>query len=177
MIALVMCGGRGRRLGMGEKPMVRVGEKRLIDYVLDELWFCDVYGVTTKFTPNTERYLVSQGIRCIRTSGGGYMEDYTEAILRLGICEPVLIVSADLVILEEGLILKVVDFYFSTSERALKVVDGSGKALGINVIDGLFVDSPQDEVEFVTNKVININTPQDMVRALCSISKRKGGEW
>lgn len=180
MIALLMCGGRGRRLGMGEKPMVNVEGRHLVDYILDELWFCDVYGATTAFTPKTEMYLRSQGVECIRTSGRGYVEDCAEAILKLGIFEPVLVVSADLIILQEDLILNVVEFYFRTDKPALKVVDKNGNALGINIIDGIFIDSVQDESNFVVddNKVININTPQDLMRASCLIrSKKRGGEW
>ncbi len=171
-----MCGGRGKRLGMGEKPMIRVAGKCLIDYVLDELWFCEVYCATTKFTPKTESYLKSQGVSVVRTSGRGFVDDYIEAIFSIGAFEPILIVSADLVVLEEGLLLRVAEKYFEVDATALKVVDGRKIPVGINIVDGYFYDVPQDEVEFVTDKVININTPKDLMKALCSISKRKGGE-
>ncbi len=176
-----MCGGRGKRLGMGEKPLVRIERRYLIDYVLDELWFCEVYGVTTAFTPKTENYLESQGVRCLRTSGKGYIEDYVEAILKLGLFEPILIVSADLVILQRDLILNVAEFYFKIDKPALKVVNTNGEPVGINVIDGMFYDCVQDEEQYVVddNKVININTPEDLMRALCLIrmKKREGGWW
>lgn len=175
-----MCGGKGKRLGMGEKPMIRIGDRYLIDFVLDELWFCEVYGVTTSFTPKTEDYLKSQGIKCLRTSGKGFIEDYTEAILRLGVFEPVLIVSADLMIIQKDLILNTVEFYFKTDKPALKVISRKGNALGINIIDGMFYDCEQDEAELFIddNKVININTPKDLMRALCLIRMRKReGEW
>ncbi len=175
-----MCGGRGKRLGMGEKPMIKIERRHLIDYVLDELWFCEVYGVTTAFTPKTEEYLRSQGIRFLRTSGKGYIEDYIEVILKLGLFEPVLIVSADLIILHKDLILNVAEFYFKTDKPALKVVDRRGNPLGINIIDGMFYDCIQDETDFVVddNKIININTPKDLMKALCLIRmKRKEGEW
>ncbi len=175
-----MCGGRGERLGMGEKPMIKIEGRRLIDYVLDELWFCEVYGITTAFTPKTEDYLKSHGVKCLRTSGKGFIEDYTEAILKLGLFEPVLIVSADLIIFQKDLILNIVEFYFKTDRPALKVVNKNREAIGINIIDGMFYDCEQDEIEFVIddNKIININTAKDLMRALCLIRmKRREGEW
>ncbi len=176
-VALLMCGGRGKRLGMGEKPLVRIGEKRLIDYILDELWFLEVYGVTTEFSKKTEEYLRRSGVRCVRTSGRGFIEDYLEAILKLGLFEPVLIASADLVILERGLVMRFVEAYYGSEKPAMRVVDESGKAVGINLIDGMLYDTPQPEDVFVvgSDKVININTPNDLMRALCLISKRREG--
>ncbi len=178
MIALVMCGGRGKRLGMGEKCLVRVGDKRLIDYVLDELWFLEVYGVTTEFTPMTEEYLKSQGIRCIRTSGRGFVEDMREAVVKEGLFEPILVTAGDLVILKRGLMMEVVEFYNSSNLPALRV-ESRGKPVGINVIDGYFYDTYQEEaVMEVEDEVININTPKDLIRAICLIrSRRRGGEW
>lgn len=35
--AIVLCGGRGRRLGGVEKPLVRVGERRLVEFVIERL--------------------------------------------------------------------------------------------------------------------------------------------
>ena len=35
--AIVLCGGRGRRLGGVEKPLVRIGERRLVEFVIDSL--------------------------------------------------------------------------------------------------------------------------------------------
>jgi len=181
--ALVMCGGKGRRLNMGEKPMVRVGNRFLIDYVLDELWFCgEVYGVTTSNTPKTERYLRSQGIEVVRTSGKGYIEDYIEAISILGLFEPILVVSADLVILRENLILDIAEYYFSADRMALKAVNSDGDAIGINIIDGMFLDGYQHEVTYKIeeNEVINVNTKEDLRRAeLClrTLMKRGRGWW
>lgn len=35
--AIVLCGGRGRRLGGVEKSLVRIGERRLVEFVIDSL--------------------------------------------------------------------------------------------------------------------------------------------
>lgn len=35
--AIVLCGGRGRRLGGVEKPLVRVGERSLVEFVIERL--------------------------------------------------------------------------------------------------------------------------------------------
>ncbi len=175
-----MCGGKSSRLrvlGVKEKPLLGVGGKRLIDYVLDALWFCEVYGVTTTRTPMTERYLRSLGIECIRTSGKGFVKDYVEAILKLHAFEPTIIISADLLLPNDNLLLDIVGFYHRTDALALKVIDSKGRPVGINVIDGYFFDSPQKEVSYVLkDKVININTPKDLLRAIWLIRTRKRGE-
>jgi len=177
-----MCGGKSSRmkiLGVKEKPLLRVGEKRLIDYALDALWFCEVYGVTTSRTPKTERYLRSQGIECVRTRGAGYVEDFREAIYRLGLFEPLMLVSADLLIFDENSLLEVVEFYHRTDLPALKVVDSYGNPVGINIVDGYFFDVPQEEADYVLeDKVININTPKDLLRAIWLIrTRRKDEGW
>jgi len=177
-----MCGGKGRRiraLGVREKPMLKVGGKRLVDYVLDALWFCEVYAVITSRSRKTESYLRSQGIKCVRTSGRGFVNDYLEAILKLGAFEPVLIVSGDLLILNDDLLLEVADFYYGMDKPALKVVSPEGVPVGINVVDGYFFDVPQEEEDYVLkDKVININTPKDLLRAIWLIrTRRREGGW
>jgi len=177
MKALVMCGGKGTRLGMGEKPLVKVRGKPLIDYVLDELWFCDeVYGVTTKYTPKTEEYLKNCGINIVRTSSKGYIEDFIEAIHILSLYEPILIVSADLVILKDDLILEIAEYYYSTDKLALTCVNDDGY-VGINIIDGMFIDCYQEECIYRVKDVININSREDLRRAELWILMKKEKEW
>ena len=51
-----MCGGKGKRLGTGEKPLFKVCGKRLIEYALDELKNYEIIAVTSPYTPETEKF-------------------------------------------------------------------------------------------------------------------------
>ncbi len=176
MKALIMCGGRGTRLGMGEKPLVSLAGRKLIEYVLDKLWVCDdVFAATTVNTPETEKFLRGEGIKVVRTSGAGYIEDMVEALRKLSITEPVLIISADLFIVKDTLISDIVDYYNSSTARALQTAYPDGSAAGINILDGMFLDEEQEEVTYRVGRedVVNINTPEDLKKAEMMIDGRR----
>jgi len=176
MKALIMCGGRGTRLGMGEKPLVSLAGRKLIEYVLDELWICDdVFAATTKNTPETEKFLKEEGVEFVRTSGVGYIEDMVEALRKLSIAEPMLIISADLFIAKDSLISDIVDYYNCSTARALQTAYPDGSAVGINILDGMFLDDEQEEIIYRVNKedVVNINTPEDLKKAEMMIDGRR----
>jgi len=181
--ALIMCGGKGTRLGMGEKPLVPLAGKKLVEHVLDELWMCDeVFAATTRNTPKTEEFLKKEGIRIVRTSGAGYVEDMVEALTELSITEPVLVVSADVFMARSNLILDVVDYYNRSTARALQTTYRDGVAVGINVLDGMFLgEEEQEEVTYVVsrNDVVNVNTPEDLKRAekIWTFMRKKGKGW
>ncbi|AEA46633.1 NTP transferase domain-containing protein [Archaeoglobus veneficus] len=186
MLALVMCGGKGSRLGMGEKPLVKVCGKRLIEHVLDALWPCEeVLGAVTDYTPETAAFLRREGIEVVKTSGAGFVEDMCEAITSLSIAEPVLVVAADLFFLKD-VIPEVINAYYTVSTRALATAYPDGEYAGINVVDGMFLGDEQEEVIYRVgrNEVLNINTPDDLIRAeelwkawKTSFTMRKEGEW
>ena len=98
MLALIMAGGKGTRLNMGEKGLVRLCEKPLIEYVLTAVEDAglDPVVVTTPRTPYTANYCRANGIDQICTAGAGYIEDISEAISFLGETGPVLITCADI---------------------------------------------------------------------------------
>jgi adenosylcobinamide-phosphate guanylyltransferase len=179
MKALIMCGGRGKRLGMGEKSMLILGGKRLIEHVINALDVCDkIFAVTTKNTPETEEFLKKEGIKIVRTSGIGYVEDMREALKRLSIAEPILIISGDLFIRRKKLISDIIDYYFANSSstiRALQTAYRDGIAVGINILDGMFLDEEQKEIIYKVsrNDVININTPEDLKRAEMMLDEKK----
>jgi adenosylcobinamide-phosphate guanylyltransferase len=176
VIALLMCGGRGMRLNRGEKPLFRVCGSRLIEHSLEELKDQDVIAVTSPYTPKTEYFLKEKDIAVYRASGSGFIEDYVEACVNLSIHEPVLIVSSDIVYIRRGLINRIVDAYFKSNTRALKVVRDENPA-GINIIDAFFIDDEQDEeiYNIGENDAVNINTLEDVKRAekLWMLRKRK----
>ncbi|MEN3037489.1 MAG: NTP transferase domain-containing protein, partial [Candidatus Methanosuratincola petrocarbonis] len=82
-----MAGGKGSRLGMGEKPMVRLYGKTLIDYVVSAVRPSveRIIVATTRVTPETRRWSLEMGLEVVDTSGSGYIPDMVEAVERVGI--------------------------------------------------------------------------------------------
>ncbi len=168
MFAAVMCGGRGSRMklpfrGAGEKPLVEVCGKKLVDYVLDELTDLNVIAVTSPNTPETERYLKDSGVETIRAPGKGYVSDLLWFVREYNLTFPLLVLSSDLVFFENVLDF-VIEKYVSSDCVALSCVSG-GKNVGINVIDGyhsFFSDSTQPEMKLEVKGVFNVNTREDV---------------
>ena len=87
MDAIVMAGGFGQRLGMGEKPCVELLGKPLISYVIDTLRAAKeidrVFVAVSPVTPKTEIMLQERykgEVRVIRTFGGNYVGDMIYAV-------------------------------------------------------------------------------------------------
>lgn len=79
-IALVMAGGKGTRMQLEcEKPLVKINEKYLIDYVVDNLKnsmnINDIFIATSPHVPLTGNYVIEKGYKTIETHGNGYLED------------------------------------------------------------------------------------------------------
>jgi len=179
MLSLLMCGGKGERLGMGEKPLVRVCGKRLVEHVLDSLWMCEVIAAVTDSTPETARFLKSEGIEVIKTSGKGYVEDMCQAIKEFRLFEPILVVSADLIFFKPVL-LDVISAFISSDAVALTTAYPDGSYAGINVVDGMFIGEEQKEIVYRVedNDVLNVNTPEDIKKAEeIWNTTRRGEEW
>uniref|UniRef100_A0A7J2TGG7 TIGR00454 family protein n=1 Tax=Archaeoglobus fulgidus TaxID=2234 RepID=A0A7J2TGG7_ARCFL len=163
MLSLLMCGGKGTRLGRGEKPLFEVCGMKLIDHSLNALKNCKVIAITSPYTPRTESYLRDRGYEFYRARGMGFIEDYRECIASLSLKGPLMIASADIVYLREGIIEEIIEFYRKCGKRALKVVK-NGEPVGINVIIA-DIDGEQDEESYIVEDVININTIEDAKRA------------
>ncbi|MFC6904722.1 NTP transferase domain-containing protein [Halalkalicoccus tibetensis] len=90
-----MCGGRGTRLGMGEKPLVEAGGRAMVDRVLSAVAPAveDVYAAPSPHTPETRAHLEGR-VPIVETPGEGYVADLSYALERVG--RPVLTVTADL---------------------------------------------------------------------------------
>ena len=167
MLAIVMCGGRGSRLGFVEKPLIPIRGVRLIEIVIQELEITGVESifVTSKYTPETESVLRKQGLEVFRASGKGYMEDLRETILEYRLCEPVMNLNSDLYIRRHGLLQGFLRKYLTSNSPALSAVYPDGRRVGINAFDPMF--EQQREERFITDErdVINIDTPADLERA------------
>ncbi|MFB6118184.1 NTP transferase domain-containing protein [Halosegnis sp.] len=106
MDALVMCGGRGTRLGAAvEKPLYEVGGEPMIERVLaalDGSAVETVHAVASPDTPNTRTHLAERGRSVVDGTGDGYVADLDRGLSVVG--RPALTVVADLPLLAPTLV-------------------------------------------------------------------------
>jgi adenosylcobinamide-phosphate guanylyltransferase len=188
--ALVMAGGKGTRMSLSEeKPLLRVGTKTLIEYVLVALKnakkISDIVVAVSNYTPGTARLMHKLAVPVIETPGKGFVQDMGYAIRRLGL-KIVLAISADLPLIKSNIVDAIVEFYEECGKPALSVVVPmetkiklgiggkyefklNGKRLfpaGINVIDGRRIDEDELEEEIcildLEEVAVNINTVREL---------------
>lgn len=181
--ALLMAGGRGTRMMFDEeKPLIKLGSKHLIEYVLDALMdskrIDKIVVAVSKHTPKTASILRGVPVQVLETPGKGYVFDLQFAIKALNL-EIVLVISADLPFVVCEAIDEVIEFYEKCGKPALTVAvpeeiyrmigiepDYSFKLrgrdlvpIGINIIDGRKIDEGrlEEEVFIISMKEISIN--------------------
>lgn len=140
MDALVLCGGRGSRLGgPTEKPLVTVAGEAMLDRVRRALAAADrvdrVGLATSPLAPRTSRHVATTARpheHVVDTPGEGYVADLGRALRDAAVGAPVLTVVADLPLLAADAVDRVVGAY-----RALAGADtdepGGGPALTVCV--------------------------------------------
>ena len=194
MDAIVMAGGFGQRLGMGEKPCVELLGKPLITYVIDTLRAAKhidkVFVAVSPVTPKTEimlreRYNGKVGV--IRTFGGNYVGDMVYAVETSGAKGPVMITMSDLPLLSPELIDSVIETYEEHEEPALSVYvpinvckkagvrpdtvfNKKGKLIvpiGVNILDSNNINEEQEDFNLILDNpklAINVNNVEDLRR-------------
>lgn len=127
MMALVMAGGRGTRLGMDfEKPLLEVAGRPMIDHVLETLESAgdvdDILVVTSPHTPMTEDHVRGR-YPTFRTAGEGYVEDLREVLSHLegSYQGPLLVINSDLPLVRPSTIDWIISEYHSCPEPAMCV--------------------------------------------------------
>ena len=102
-----MAGGRGSRLKMGEKPLVKLFGRPLIDYVtlaLEDSLIDRIFVSTTENVPKTREWALERGLRAVETGSYGYVADMIEAVQKVGVRDPIMIIMADLPLVTADLI-------------------------------------------------------------------------
>jgi len=186
-----MAGGLGTRLQMGEKPMVRLFGRPLIDRVVSALEDSSVERVVVAATasvPETIRWVEEAEIEVVETPGGGYVPDMAFAVEMARIDAPVLIVMADLPLLRGEIIDEIIEVYEKVPEPALSVhtpleiyrrIGGRPDALfnyrgrfivpsGVNVLLGSKIRFEQEDYHLILDRIelaVNVNSPRDL--AIC----------
>jgi adenosylcobinamide-phosphate guanylyltransferase len=188
VLALILAGGGGTRLDLGEKPLVLIRGKPMIEYVIDAFTAAghDVVVVLSGKTPFTRNWCRAREITHLTTSGAGYVEDIAEAVGTIGVTGPFFTCVADLPCLSPEIIREVETRYRESGREACSVwiprelasmsgcrslysgtVNGiTACPAGINILRGDLIDRPQSELLLlITDKRLayNINTREELV--------------
>ena len=185
--ALVMAGGKGTRMKLQEeKPLVKVGGRSIIEYVLAALKNAkkvdEIVVAASKHTPETAKAMEGFSAKVVKTPGRGYVSDTQYAIEKLKL-NTVLTITADLPLVTGEIIDEVVERYERCGRPALAVMVPAGTRqrlglqleemglvpAGINVVDGRRIDEGELEEEvFVIDReevAVNVNTINDLTVA------------
>ena len=140
--AIVLCGGRGTRLGTDtEKPLVEVCGRPMVDRVCAALATSEIHHVVAAVSPNapeTAEYLRSDrsdrstgDVELIETPGNGYIEDLGFVLDRVG--TPVVTVAADLPLLTGSIVDSVLNSIESKTSTTVCVPVEAKRSLGVSV--------------------------------------------
>ncbi|MDG6256315.1 MAG: NTP transferase domain-containing protein [Methanomicrobiaceae archaeon] len=187
MLALIMAGGGGTRLGMGEKPLVTICGRPMVRYVIEafEQAGHEAVVVASPKTPFTRNWCTAHSIPFIAAEGRGYVEDLVEAVEELGECAPLFTCVSDLPCLTSGIIARIGEEYARSGNDALSTwvplsicrqytcrtsyVEAIGGRevcpAGINVLRGEYITEEQDEYRLVITErriAFNVNTREEL---------------
>lgn len=190
MFALILAGGPGSRLEMGEKPLVTIEGTPMISSVMDAFCAagCEVMVILSRKTPYTHAWCRARGIPHYTASGEGYIEDIIESVRILDITEAFFTSVSDLPFLEEDLVRDILEAYRKSGKVALstwipkKSAEKSGSRIpyvesvggieacpaGINILRGDLIGEPQDEERLLIDDLrlaYNINTREALGKA------------
>jgi len=186
--ALVMAGGKGSRLRMGEKPLVKLFGRPLIDYVVSALLDSSadrIFVAVTKNVPMTEGWARERELAVVDTSGKGFVADMVEAVEKAGVIQPILIIMADLPLITPDLIDEIMETYEERSEPALSthtplnlhgrlgrrpdsLFNYRGQLIvpsGINILDGANIREEQEDYHLIMERIelaVNVNVVEDL---------------
>jgi adenosylcobinamide-phosphate guanylyltransferase len=193
VVALIMAGGKGTRFGGDtEKPMAQFMGKPLIRRVIEATKqskrITETYVAVTSYTPKTAQEAAKASVKVIETDGKGYHADLQQAIQDANLKCPVLIVSADLPLLNGQFLDEVINKYEESGKPALTVLipeeafheydvsavsayEHEGKMYavsGINIIDGQRIWEEQEQEVIVSRRaeaVFTVNSLKDLESA------------
>lgn len=183
-----MAGGRGSRLKMGEKPLVTIFGRPLIDYValaLEDSSVGRIFVATTDNVPCTQKWAAQRGLHVVETGGYGYVADMIEAVKRAEVNGPIMIIMADLPLVTPDLIDEIIEVYEGRPEPALSthtplklhsrlgrrpdsLFNYQGQLIvpaGINVLDGCEIETEQEDFHLILERIelaVNVNVAGDL---------------
>ena len=184
-----MAGGRGSRLKMGEKPLVTLFGRPLIDYValaLEDSCVDRIFVATTENVPRTRQWAVQRGLSVVETGSYGYVADMIEAVKKAEVTDPIMIIMADLPLVTSDLIDEIIEVYEGRPEPALSthtpldlhsrlgrrpdsLFNYQGRLIvpaGINVLDGSEIEKEQEDFHLILERIelaVNVNVAGDLM--------------
>lgn len=195
-----MAGGKGSRLQMGEKGLVRLCQRPLISYVIDALISAGMEPVviTTGNTPYTANYCRAFCLNQICTQGAGYVEDIVETVTILEEKGPILTICADIPGITSDHLNYIITRYkqggteacsvwipaelfapFDHKPHYIQKISGVEVVpAGINILLGEKIGKDQDELSVIIadpSLAYNINTRHELDIAESFFFKKRNG--
>ncbi len=196
MYALIMAGGAGSRLNLGEKPLIQICGRPLVSYVIDAFRGagCEPVLAVSYKTPMTLNWCRAHGIEFCKTEGAGYIEDMISAVGMLEEEKPLFVSASDLPCITSEIIHTINDAYCNCGKDACsvwvpaKMVASCEEAMpyreeihgimacpaGINILRGALIEEPQDEYQLLlkeTRLSLNVNSRADLAAAEIFLKK------
>jgi adenosylcobinamide-phosphate guanylyltransferase len=189
MLALILAGGRGSRLGMGEKPMVTICGSPMIAYVTESFTCAGHIPVVivSPACPCTVNWCRAHRIGFFVARGSGYIEDLVETGTALDATGPLFTCVADLPLITPRTIGRIEQECHTRGAPACSVwvpaalcsepdsrreyageVDGvPAYPAGINMLRAERIAEPQEEIRLLCRNprlAANVNTREDLER-------------
>lgn len=187
MLALILAGGEGSRLRLGEKALVPVADRPMISWVLDAFTQadCEPIVVTSYKTPFTRNWCRTNQVPTIDTAGAGYVEDLNEAIEACGEEGPLFTSATDIPCLTKEIIATIQKAYFAQDKPACStwvpitlcekyqmqprycktIGETPATPCAVNILTGSLIGTVQSELDLLLNEpglAFNINTRQEL---------------
>jgi len=199
MLALIMAGGGGSRLNLGEKPLVTIAGQPMIAHVIRafNLCGCHVVVVASGKTPMTQNWCRATGIDLFPAAGTGYIDDMVEAVFALDERQPLFVAVSDLPCLTTGILRTIYSAYRNSGKDAcsawvplclvknhhdieyVEKIDGVDACpCGVNILRGDRISVPQDECQVLLHEqrlAYNVNTRSDLAIADAFLKKAVTG--
>jgi adenosylcobinamide-phosphate guanylyltransferase len=199
---MIMAGGKGTRFSNKiEKPMALFMGKSLIRRVIDATKqakkISEIFVAVTSISPKTAQEAKKAGVTVIKTDGKGYHEDVQQAVQKVNLVSPVLVISSDLPLISGEFLDEIISKYEQSGKPALTVMipeeafrkfgleavslyEHKGKMYavsGINIIDGkrILEEQEQDVVSCSRPEaVFTVNSLNDLQVVKQYVTKTKG---
>jgi len=182
--ALIMAGGKGIRMEHNlEKPLIKIDEKVMIQYIINALEnskkIDEILVATSINTPKTTDYLKNNGINTIMTSGKDYVRDLGQILSKFTESDIILTITADLPLVTGEIIDYILTMYEKSTKPAMSVmvpvhifreyglkptsIFDNLVPSGLNILRG--INKTQNEQVLIIEKIelaLNINTCEDI---------------
>jgi adenosylcobinamide-phosphate guanylyltransferase len=198
MRALIMAGGEGSRLNLGEKPLILVNGRPMIAYIVEAFLSagCEPVVAASPKTPMTLNWCRARSIPVCKSGGHGYIDDMVNAVEDLGEEAPLFICVSDIPGLTPDTIQFIRKTYASEGKDALSVwvpaslvkscrggmpyraqIHGMEACpAGINILRSDHITKVQDEFSLLLNDpglALNVNTRADLAAAELFLKERQ----